>query len=644
MPRLNFHPPGYSRAVTGEQQPAPDATRREFTFEAMTESARTGGWKRVPALTLAALAMVWRAAPRQLVTTTLLQIVAAAALMAQLLVGRELVQRIIAVRTEDGGVGELVPEFALLVLATTVAGLVAALIDHQRRLLTELVARYAFAEIIETATSVSLASFEDPSFHDQLQRAKTSGLQRPVVMVQNVVTLGTAALSSAGVAIVLVSLEPILLPLVVLAGLPLLLASIANSRRAYQFEWGFTAHARERFYLMGLLTERESAKELRAFDAMPFLRSRYDDLTEERVRELRRFLRRRLGTSLTGAIGTAIGTAIAVGSLVVLLAEGRIDASAAVAAGVSMQLLASRGQSIIGGLASLIESGMFLDDFQTFMRLGEQERRRAYVEEGDEPAGPRFDGVRVEAASFAYPGTDRTVIDDVSVEIGTGEIVALVGENGSGKTTLVKLICGLYRPDGGQVLWNGRDLSDLDGRTVRDNVTVLFQDFVQYHLTVADNIALGRVGREATPEALEEAARLAGAHDLIQRLPDSYTTRLGRQFWGGHELSIGQWQRLALARAFFRGGDFLILDEPTAALDPRAEHELFEHMRRLAAGRSLLLISHRFSSVRGADRIYVMHRGRVVEVGSHDELLRQDGHYAELFRLQAQAHLAREGA
>ena len=221
-----------------------------------------------------------------------------------------------------------------------------------------------------------------------------------------------------------------------------------------------------------------------------------------------------------------------------------------------------------------------------------------------------------------------------------GEIVALVGENGSGKTTLVKLICQLYRQDAGRILWNGADATSYSPDVIRDEITVLFQDYVQYHLSVRDNILLGRPERAGDAEAVRAAAAAAGADHFLSALPDGYDTRLGREFYGGHELSIGQWQRLALARAFFRDGSFLILDEPTASLDPRAEADLFAQVRELVRGRSVLLVSHRFSSVRSADRIYVLEAGRIVESGDHDALVANDGLYAELFTLQAEAYLS----
>ena len=228
----------------------------------------------------------------------------------------------------------------------------------------------------------------------------------------------------------------------------------------------------------------------------------------------------------------------------------------------------------------------------------------------------------------------------VSLEIGAGEIVALVGENGSGKTTLAKLLCRLYLPERGRVLWDGMDTATVDPDELRRSVAVIFQDFLHYSLPASENVGMGRHQRIGDLKGIRGAALHAGADDFLATLPKGYETVLGPEFQGGKELSVGQWQRVALARAFFRDAPFIILDEPTAALDARAEHELFESIRTLCQGRSVLLISHRFSSVRSADRIYVLHEGRVVESGSHDQLMGQGGRYADLFTLQASAYLS----
>ena len=330
---------------------------------------------------------------------------------------------------------------------------------------------------------------------------------------------------------------------------------------------------------------------------------------------------------------------MAFGALVALLATQRIDVAAALTA-VAMQQLGARLTMITAAFGRLIESGMFIDDYKTFLRLSEKQMRSS--KKMNEQL-PRFTGLKVEGVSFAYPNAATPTLEDVSLEIAPGEIVALVGENSSGKTTLVKLICQLYRPAGGQILWSGVDAASLEPESVQSEISVLFQDFIQYHLTALDNIAFGRIDEPALRGDAVAAAARARADDFLSDLPKSYDTRLGLQFFGGHELSVGQWQRLALARVFFRGGDFLILDEPTAAVDPRAERELFARMHALSAGRAVLLISHRFSSVRTADRIYVLRDGRVAEAGTHSDLISANAHYAELFNLSSDSEQLAEG-
>ncbi len=452
--------------------------------------------------------------------------------------------------------------------------------------------------------------------------------------------LSTALITSTGIALVIAVIEPVLLLFVAAAAVPLFLATLYNSRASHAFQYAMTPESRERYYLVELLTGREPAKELRALGSGPFLRERFYELTDERLRRLREFLRERLRVGIVGSGASAAGTGLAFGALVWLLVNARIDVADAVIAGVAMQQLASRLSAMTASIGRLVESSMFIDDYRAFLQLADARQHAAAVAATKRlPRPVSFTGLSVETVSFRYPTGAYDVLENVSLEVAPGEVVALVGENGAGKTTLVKLICQLYRPKSGRILWSGVDAALLDPSDIRDDMTVLFQDYIKYHLPVRDNIALGRAERRGSREHVVEAARSAGADAFVERLTDGYDTRLGLEFYGGRELSVGQWQRLALARAFFRGGDFVILDEPTASLDPRAERDLFAQIGQLWAGRSVLLISHRFSSVRAADRIYVLEHGQVTEAGSHAELMALDGHYAELFNLQATAYL-----
>jgi ATP-binding cassette subfamily B protein len=285
---------------------------------------------------------------------------------------------------------------------------------------------------------------------------------------------------------------------------------------------------------------------------------------------------------------------------------------------------------------SLSEAGLYLDDYLAFVALLPQA-------EAARPTGPAprgFARLEVDQVSFTYPSGAQPALRDVCLNVDAGEVVALVGENGSGKTTLAKLLAGLYLPDAGQVRWDGSDVAGVDPDQLRRSVAVIFQDFVRYHLPARDNIGLGRVEAIDDLGAIRAAAGQAGADGFLAALRAGYGTMLGPEFLGGTDLSVGQWQRVALARAFFRDAPFVILDEPTAALDPKAEHELLQRIRSLLADRTVLVISHRFSSVRSADRIYVLADGRIAEHGTHRQLMARRGRYAELFTLQANAYLA----
>jgi ATP-binding cassette subfamily B protein len=591
---------------------------------------------RTPRLTREALRIVWRAARRRLIATVAVHLLVSVALAGQLLIARRILQELIAV-SDGASTSSLWAPFAAFTAVGILIATLNALAAYLQRMLVELVGRYAFDEIVAVGSSVDYRLLETPGFYDQLQRALNSGDFRITDMVTSLTQLIGAVMTTFAIAVVLLVLSPLLLALVALAAVPALVAAIRNSRESYAFEYAMTSESRERAYVLNLVTSRTAGKEVRLFGLGVHLRKRYEVLTDERLRQVRIFLRQRLRVSLVGGIASALGMAAALGVLVALLAGDHIDVATAFTAGIAMQQLGLRLTQMTTNVGRLIESGMFIDDYQTFLELA-----AAPADEPPKPrpVGDRFNRVSVEGVSFTYPGSATPALRAVDLRVDPGEVVALVGGNGSGKTTLVKLICQLYRPDAGRIAWNGMDAATIPAADIASDLTVLFQDYLQYHLTALDNIVFGRIERAASLDEAVAAAQQAGADEFLERLPDGYRTRMGLEFHGGHELSVGQWQRLALARAFFRAGSFMIFDEPTAALDPRAERDLFDHMRQLSEGRSVLLISHRFSSARAADRIYVLEGGRMIESGPHDDLMALGGRYAELFELQAAAYRA----
>ncbi|MDQ3895973.1 MAG: ABC transporter ATP-binding protein/permease [Actinomycetota bacterium] len=571
--------------------------------------------------------------------TTLLQLFQGLGVTAQLLLGKRVLESVLNSGQSGDGFGHVVPGLAALVGLTVLLNFAAAVQVEQSRVLGELVARAANERVLDAAGAVDLEAFEWPGYFDRLQRAQAAALARPLQLVNGLGTLTTSLVTLVGIAAALVALQPILLPFILLGYVPFWYASTRNSKALFQFVLDLTEQDRQRAYLQRLLSGRDEAKEVRAFGLAPLLRGRYQRLYDERIAKLRQVARRRLGRSLWAALGTSGLTVASLGLLGYLYVEGRMSLSELGAAVGGLLLLSGRLAGVAAGAGALYESALFVDDYESFLKLVPPAR-------SDDPTGerlPPFGRLVAENITFTYPGATEPALRNVSIEIRAGEVVALVGENGSGKTTLAKLLAHLYAPDAGRILWDGRDTAPYDPAAVRESIAVIFQDFVRYLLPARENVGAGRYERLDQMDRIVEAARRAGADQFLSKLPRGYETTLGKEFTGGYDLSIGQWQRVALARAFFRDASFVILDEPTAALDPRAEYELFESIRSLFRGRSVLLISHRFSSVRSADRIYVLQQGQVVEQGTHDDLMAEKAIYAELFTLQAAAYLAPDG-
>lgn len=527
-----------------------------------------------------------------------------------------------------------------LVLVTAAIKFLSTLQSERERLVGELVARNAQARVMDVAAHTRLETFESSGFYDRLQRATVTAEIRPVQLASGILGGISALTAAAGVAVGLLLINPLLGSLVLASAIPLWIAVSRANRALYAFNYRMTHTDRARLYVTDLMVDKESAGEVRAFGLIRFLRSRFEAYYDLRIGGVREVMRRRVRASLVGGTVSAAVIAAVVLLTGALAERGAMSLADAGATLVAVALLSQRLTTLADHALRLHESTLFIEDLVTFVEP--QRERLTRTPEADAPSG--FGRIELTDVRFRYPNADRDALTGVDLEINQGEVVALVGENGSGKTTLAKVIAGLYRPTGGAVYWDGTMLTDPAAAASRECVAVAMQDFVRYRFTAGENIGLGRPDQVGDAARVRRAAVLARADEFVESLPEGYDTQLGTQFLGGRELSGGQWQRLALARAFFREAPLVILDEPTASLDPRAERALFDDIRTLCAGRTVLLISHRFANVRPANRIHVMADGRIIESGSHAELMERGGRYAELFTLQAATYGHDDGA
>lgn len=590
---------------------------------------------RLSSLVRMSLSLVWSSGRSLFIALVVLQLVAAGALAGQVLS----VQAVLDAILGDGGVDAVVWPALLLAGLTAVSMIASGTQGQVQRLLAELVSRAMWHRVLGVATGVGLRHFESPEFYNRLNRVQTNAMSRPYQVTQGLLAMVGALAASIGVGIALVSVSPLLLPLVIIGGIPILLTSRRESRLEFEFSVRQTVSMRWRQYFTILQTGRDEAKEVRAFGLAPWLLHRYDEHYGAYVDDLGRHVRRRTILTVIGQLGSALVLVATLLVLVWLISRGDIGVAGAGAAIVAIRMLAGQVQSLFRGVQTIFESGLFLDDLNGFLALG----ATAHEEDTGDEAPSGFTEIEASDVRFRYPGSEAEALKGIDIRLRAGEVVALVGENGSGKTTLAKLLAGLYEPDAGTICWDGRGIGEFRPSSLRERITVVFQDFVRYALPARENISVGLVDEPVDEVRLRQAAAAAGATSAVEALPHGYDTILSRMFKGGRELSGGQWQRIALARSFYRDAPLVILDEPSAALDPRAEHELFSTLREALHGRTALFISHRFSTVRGADRIYVLSEGEVVEEGSHDALLEADGRYAELFRLQSEAYVAGDG-
>lgn len=634
-PTLCYAVPDMATPASPPRQTDSEATAEAelplFTLDA-PGAAGARRLRELPRLIQRALALVWVAAPRELSVTAGLQLLASAGLATQLLVSRSLLAHLLA--GSHHGYGAAVPDVALLALIIGVVAIANAARSEIQRTLNELVSRYAIGRVLEVSTAVQLLAFETPAFHDRQQRALINAGSRPLQMTTGLLGLVGSLLAAVGIGAALAAIQPLFLAIVLVAFVPVWLATVAASRAMYRYAVEQTERDRRRFYLQMVLSNKETAKEIRAYGTERFLRGRYDQLYDQRIAALRDVVRRRTRQGMLGALLTAVLTGAALGLIIWFVSSGRLSLAGAGAAAAAIVLMGSQLQSLALSAGQLYESGLFIRDFNSFVA----ELPRLTAAQGQSQVPERFDAIHGRRLSFTYPSRRHPSLQDVSIELPAGQVIALVGENGSGKTTLAKLLAGLYAPGSGAVLWDEVDFAELAPEALRSRIAVLFQDFVRYHLSAGENVGFGNRLMADDRGAIVTATSAAGAHDFLSALPNGYDTLLGPEYFGGVDLSGGQWQRVALARAYLRDAQLIILDEPTASLDPRSEVELFARVRELFTGRTVLLISHRFASVRLADRIYVLHEGRVIEQGSHEELMARAGEYAHMFTLQASAY------
>jgi len=488
--------------------------------------------------------------------------------------------------------------------------------------------------ILEKALTLQLAHFEDSEFYDKLTRARREASSRPLSLVTRTFGLAQNGISLVSFGVLLAQFSPWAVAVLVLAGLPAFLAETKFSGDAFRlFRWR-SPETRMQMYLETVLAREDHAKEVKLYGLGPLLLGRYRNIFHTLYREDRKLAMRRDGWGfLLGLIGTLTLYA-AYGWIALTAVVGRITLGQ-----MTMYLMLFRqGQSAVAAILSAI-GGMYEDNLY-LSTLYDYLDTPVPASKGTALRGPDpNDGIRFENVSFTYPGGEAPALQDIDLHIRPGESLALVGQNGSGKTTLIKLLTRLYDPDQGRILLDGLDLREWDDTTLRQRVGVIFQDFARYQMRVGENVGVGDIEHFEDRQRWQEAADMGMATPFIEALPDGFDTQLGKWFRDGRELSGGQWQKIALARAFMRSrADILVLDEPTAAMDAEAEATIFEHFRRLTTNRIAILISHRFSTVRMADQIIVIQDGRIIERGSHDALMAQDGHYAHLFKLQAQGY------
>ena len=521
-------------------------------------------------------------------------------------------------------------EFALAIISDALSR-ATLLIDS---LLGDLFSNYTSVKIMEHATTLDLDQFEDSAFYDKLERARQQTVGRTILLSQ-ILTQVQDIITMAFLAVGLMAFNPWLILLLLVAIVPAFLGESYFNDRSYALTRGQTPERRELDYMRYLGASDETAKEVKLFNLSGFLIDRFRTLSNKFYDDNKKLSIRRASWGTLFALLGSVGYYAAYIVMIIKTVEGALTIGTLTFLAGSFRQLRSLLENILSRFTSVSQGAIYLRDFFEFFEIEPK------ITVAPKPVlfpNPIKQGFTFEDVGFRYHNSDKWANRNLSFTLNVGEKLALVGENGAGKTTLVKLLARLYDPTEGRILLDGIDLREYDIMDLRKNTGIIFQDFLRYQMSFAQNIAAGNIDEQHNRPLIKTSAEKSLANLLAERLPEKYDQALGRRFNNGIELSGGEWQKIALARAYMKDAQLLILDEPTSALDARAEYQVFQRFAELTKGKTAVLISHRFSTVRMADRILVMDKGEMIQLGSHEELLKQEGRYAELFHLQAQGY------